>query len=252
MFHPVLSTAILFFFLAFDVQALLLRNSTLEPTEDTSNFSIKPPLTDFLNATELNLLEKSVPQEQIEWINATLDSPWSSNRESQKDNRRTRSLVGKLSRRYVDVTRCSDSQRRVVMRSEIHTVMRMILDAQMSLSLSHPIWRALISPAFVEEPRALERMKGLFKVLYDFMSDPRDTVTLSCNFATPQCLKTRKVAGDGRQQVPAAYYGLNENIVNLCNKFFSMPQFEDLECKEGTPMSYYSAMRKQWFIFSPS
>ena len=128
------STTILFLFLASNVQTLNVSNNTLEPTKKDANISVEPPLTDFINATELNILQKPIPQEQIEWINATLDGPWATNKGSQKDNRRTRDLDRKLSSRYVDVTRCSDLRRRVVMRNELHAITLMILDAQTNMT----------------------------------------------------------------------------------------------------------------------
>ena len=250
MFHQVPSIVLLTLCLAFVVQALNISNNTLEPTRKGLNISVEPPLTDFINATELDLMQRLVPQEEIEWINATLNSPWTSNNMIQEGNRRTRNLHRKLLRRYVDVTRCPDLRRRVVMRNELHAIMQMILDAIRNMTLSHPVWRALISPAFREEPRALERMKGLLQVLYDTINDTRYTVVLSCNAAKPQCLKTRKAPGSGKQQVPAAYYNIDENVVNLCDAFFGMPQVEDLECKAETPMSYYSGMCKRLLFTS--
>ena len=244
MFHGVSSFAISFLYLALNILALDTWNNTLPSTQNTTNFSVEPALASFLNATELHSLQKPIPQEQIEWINATLDGPWYSDRELQQNNRRTKSVRRELVRRYVDVTRCSDSQRRVMLRKQVRDILQMILDARQELSVTHPVWRALISPAFRDESRALERMKALFKVLFDFIMDSQDTVTLNCNVGIPQCLRTRKAPGDGRQQVPGAYFSLDENVVNLCSGFFRLPELEDMECKKGTPMSYYGAMRE--------
>ena len=87
-------------------------------------------------------------------------------------------------------------------------------------------------------------MKGLLKVLYDIIIDSEDIVALGCNVSKPQCLQTREDPMTRKAQVPAAYYNLNENVVNLCSAFFALPKFENMKCSDGRPMSAYMAMRK--------
>lgn len=221
-----------------------ISSGNLKAATISNNFSISPPLTNFINKTELTLLQNSVPQEQVEWINASSDTPWTSYKQSPEGPNRARDLGRRLSRRYVDVTRCTDSRRRVILRNEVRYITQMILSAQTNMTLDHPVWRALISPAFQQEPRALERMKGLFRTLHNIIIDSEDIVGLECNIAKSQCLQTREAPGTGKEQVPAAYYNLNENVINLCGAFFGLPQLEQMTCRAGKPMSAYDAMRK--------
>ena len=246
MFRCLQKIVLLSICFAVNVHALNISNGTfgvtLKPPADLAG----PSITDFISAPELVALRNLVPQEQVEWINAT--NPWSSNRRSQESDSQTRDIDGRLSRRYVDYTKCSNAQRRIILRNQLHAVMHMLLDAQTNLNLSHPVWRSLITGAFQDEPRALERMKGLFSVLYDTINDPQYTIVLNCNVAAPQCLQTRNAPENGRQQVPAAYFNIDDNLVNMCNGYFGMPHLERMECKEGTPMSYYASAGKSFLL----
>lgn len=214
---------------------------TTEHIESTFglNPNVGPPLTDFMNATELAFLHRTVTSEYVTWVDAT--NAWPSYRKSEPLKHRIRDRNSKLAGRYVDLGTCFSAQRRVVVRNQLHAIVHMLLDAQTNLTLSHPIWRALVAPQFQDDPRALERVNWLFSVIYDTITNSAHTITLSCDAATPQCARSRNAPPDGREQVPAGYFDIDDSIVNLCNNFFVIPHLAQMKCEDATSMSFFES-----------
>ena len=235
-------TSLLFFGLAVAVYSLRISNDTVEAVPHAAVKTTGSFLANFVNTNELISIQRNTPLEQIEWTRAT--NSLSSSEEHEKTVLQRHMIGSKLSRRYVDLTKCSNDQGRLVLRDQLRSVVDMLQDAQRNLTLAHPVWRSLIASQFRNEPRALQRMQNLFSVLRIMINDPSHTVTLTCNAATPQCVQKREGPADGREQVPAAYFSSPDNAVNFCDGFFSMPHLEQMDCIEGAPMSEYESAGK--------
>ena len=121
-------------------------------------------------------------------------------------------------------------------------VQSLLLSASTNLTLVHPIWRALIAVPFRSSPDALSRIKGMLRLMYDTIADPKYTTGLSCNVGSQLCSQTRMAPGDqARKQVRAGYWDAGQNTINVCGAFFGLPEHRKMKCLEGEPMSLYSS-----------
>ena len=148
-----------------------------------------------------------------------------------------------LDPRYVNVLKCSNQARRLLLRKNLANV-RQMLQHVSSITTKHPIWQSLIADKFRDDGANLKRVKSLFNVLLNAINEPisSSAVGITCNPTQGGCMDRLQAPGDSDidERVTVAEYDAETNTINLCDPFFGeIIAREGMDCIDNLPIGKY-------------